>query len=100
MYAIRSYYDEYLEEQYIEILSKTLRKELGGTAKLEYSVVMENNVYRITSYNVCYTKLLRFIHKFKISLYIEKETKIPSKNYTCRLYYSNLFFLKIAKRYY
>ncbi len=39
------FFYEYLEEQYIEILSKTLRKELGGTAKLEYSVVMENNVY-------------------------------------------------------
>ena len=37
------FFYEYLEEQYIDILRKTLRKELGSDAKLEYSVVMENN---------------------------------------------------------
>lgn len=37
------FFYEYLEEQYIDILRKTLKKELGNTAKLEYSVVMENN---------------------------------------------------------
>ena len=37
------FFYEYLEEQYINILRKTLRKELGDEAKLEYSVVMENN---------------------------------------------------------
>jgi chromosomal replication initiator protein len=37
------FFYEYLEEQYIDILRKTLRKELGQDAKLEYSVVMENN---------------------------------------------------------
>lgn len=37
------FFYEYLEEQYIDILKKTLRKELGSDAKLEYSVVMDNN---------------------------------------------------------
>ena len=37
------FFYEYLEEQYIDILRKTLRKELGADAKLEYSVVMEHN---------------------------------------------------------
>lgn len=37
------FFYEYLEEQYIDILRKTLRKELGSEAKLEYSVVMERN---------------------------------------------------------
>jgi len=32
------FFYEYLEEQYIDILRKTLRKELGSDAKLEYSV--------------------------------------------------------------
>ncbi|MCT4648284.1 MAG: chromosomal replication initiator protein DnaA [Carboxylicivirga sp.] len=36
------FFYEYLEEQYIDLLSKTLRKELGATAKLEYNVVMDN----------------------------------------------------------
>jgi chromosomal replication initiator protein len=36
------FFYEYLEEQYIDLLSKTLRKELGSKAKLEYNVVMDN----------------------------------------------------------
>ncbi len=39
------FFYEYLEEQYIDILRKTLRKELGTDAKLEYSVVMENSSF-------------------------------------------------------
>ena len=39
------FFYEYLEEQYIDILSKTLLKELGPDAKLEYSVVMEQTGY-------------------------------------------------------
>ncbi len=39
------FFYEYLEEQYIDILRKTLRKELGADAKLEYSVIMEHNGY-------------------------------------------------------
>jgi len=39
------FFYEYLEEQYIDILKKVLRKELGNEAKLEYSVVMQNNSY-------------------------------------------------------
>jgi chromosomal replication initiator protein len=36
------FFYEYLEEKYIDIISKTLRKELGYDARLEYSIVMEN----------------------------------------------------------
>lgn len=39
------FFYEYLEEQYIDILRKTLRKELGAEAKLEYSVIMEHSGY-------------------------------------------------------
>ncbi len=39
------FFYEYLEEKYIEIISKTLRKELGYDAKLEYCIVMENSSY-------------------------------------------------------
>jgi chromosomal replication initiator protein len=37
------FFYEYLEEQFIDILRKTLRKELGPGAKLEYNVVMESH---------------------------------------------------------
>ena len=36
------FFYEYLEEQYIDILRKTLRREIGTDAKLEYNVVLEN----------------------------------------------------------
>ena len=36
------FFYEYLEEQYIDLLRKTLRKEVGQDAKLEYVVVMGN----------------------------------------------------------
>ncbi|GAB4292385.1 MAG: chromosomal replication initiator protein DnaA [Marinilabiliales bacterium] len=39
------FFYEYLEEQYIDILRKTLRKELGSDVKLEYNVVIENNTF-------------------------------------------------------
>ncbi len=39
------FFYEYLEEQYIDLLKKTLRKELGEEAKLEYSIVVENNQF-------------------------------------------------------
>lgn len=38
------FFYEYLEEQYIDLLKKTLRKELGKDAKLEYNVVIETNM--------------------------------------------------------
>jgi chromosomal replication initiator protein len=37
-----SFFYEYLEEHYIDLLRKTLRKELGNKAKLEYSVKVVN----------------------------------------------------------
>lgn len=39
------FFYEYLEEQFIDLLRKSLRNELGDGAKLEYSVIMQNNVY-------------------------------------------------------
>ncbi len=39
------FFYEYLEEQYIDVLRKTIRRELGSDAKLEYNVVMENNQF-------------------------------------------------------
>lgn len=38
-----AFFYEYLEEQFIDILRKTLRKVLGAGAKLEYNVVIGNN---------------------------------------------------------
>ncbi|HPR32685.1 MAG TPA: chromosomal replication initiator protein DnaA [Prolixibacteraceae bacterium] len=48
------FFYEYLEEQYIDILRKTLRKIIGNNAKLEYNVVMSNNVPKSDSLTVNY----------------------------------------------
>ena len=37
------FFYEWLEEHYVVLLKKTIRKEVGSEAKLEYSIVMENN---------------------------------------------------------
>jgi chromosomal replication initiator protein len=43
-----SFFYEFLEEHYIDLLRKTLRKELGNTAKLEYSVKVVNGAPALT----------------------------------------------------
>jgi len=37
------FFYEWLEEHYVAILKKTIKKELGAEGRLEYSIVMENN---------------------------------------------------------
>jgi chromosomal replication initiator protein len=48
------FFYEYLEEQYIDILKKTLRKVIGANAKLEYNVVMSNQPVKSGSLTVNY----------------------------------------------
>ena len=84
MYAIRSYYDS--REQYLQKcppgnqLVAEINGAIGGYVGFDYPTPLSSNRhvldiniavhpdYRITSYNVCYTKLLRIKGKF---------TKIP-----------------------
>ena len=42
-----TFYYEYLEETYIDLLRNVLHKELGEGAGLEYNVVMENQPHRV-----------------------------------------------------
>jgi chromosomal replication initiator protein len=46
------FFYEYLEEQYIDILKKTLRRELGQDAKLEYHIVLDNDSVSQKPYTV------------------------------------------------
>lgn len=38
------FFYEWLEEHYISLLKKTIRQELGPSGRLEYSIVMDNNL--------------------------------------------------------
>jgi chromosomal replication initiator protein len=71
------FFYEYLEEQYINILRKTLRKELGYDAKLEYSVVMENTNFASANSNKPYTVKYPTKNKTEIK---NKPVSVPLKN--------------------
>jgi chromosomal replication initiator protein len=46
------FFYEWLEEHYITLLKKTIKKELGTDGRLEYSIVMENNYNNSSPYTV------------------------------------------------
>ncbi len=46
------FFYEWLEEHYISLLRKTIKKELGTEGKLEYSIIMENSVHNPKPYTV------------------------------------------------
>jgi chromosomal replication initiator protein len=60
------FFYEWLEEHYITLLKKTIRKELGAEGRLEYSIIMENNYNNSKPYTV------------KIPTNNKKELKNPS----------------------
>lgn len=73
------FFYEYLEEQYIDILRKTLRNELGEGAKLEYSVVMQNNVAHSVPYTVKFpTKDRRELTNKPFSLPLDEKKQIKN----------------------
>ncbi len=46
------FFYEWLEENYIDLLRKVIKKELGAEGRLEYNIVMENNNTKSTPYTV------------------------------------------------
>jgi len=46
------FFYEWLEEHYVDLLGKTLKKELGIGAKLEYNVIVQNNTNRTQQYTI------------------------------------------------
>lgn len=46
------FFYEWLEEHYITLLRKTIKKELGTEGKLEYSIIMENGINSPKPYTV------------------------------------------------
>ncbi len=46
------FFYEWLEEHYIELLKKVIKKEIGPEGQLEYSIVMENNNTNSSPYTV------------------------------------------------
>ncbi len=61
------FFYEWLEEHYVALLKKVIRKELGADGRLEYSIVMEN-IYGVKPYTV------------RIPATNKKEVKNPAMN--------------------
>ncbi|MGE4587239.1 MAG: chromosomal replication initiator protein DnaA [Mangrovibacterium sp.] len=75
------FFYEYLEEQYIDLLRKTLRKEVGQDAKLEYVVVMGNNQTNSQPYTVKYpTNSNTRIQNKPMNVPLTNEGKVSIKN--------------------
>lgn len=75
-----AFFYEYLEEQFIDILRKTLRMVLGNGAKLEYNVVMGNNTSE-TPYTIKYpTNNNLKIQNKPLTVPINSEEKVTIKN--------------------
>lgn len=46
------FFYEWLEEHYINLLKKTIKKELGPDGRLEYSIIMENSISETKPYSI------------------------------------------------
>ncbi|MFM7814125.1 MAG: DnaA ATPase domain-containing protein, partial [Flavobacteriales bacterium] len=46
------FFYEWLEEHYVTLLKKIIRKELGAEGRLEYSIIMENNQSNASPYTI------------------------------------------------
>ncbi|MDG1159276.1 MAG: chromosomal replication initiator protein DnaA [Flavobacteriales bacterium] len=46
------FFYEWLEEHYVSLLKKIIRKEIGAEGRLEYSIIMENNFNNANPYTV------------------------------------------------
>jgi chromosomal replication initiator protein len=46
------FFYEWLEEHYIGLLKKIIKKELGNDGRLEYSIIMENGFQSANPYTV------------------------------------------------
>jgi chromosomal replication initiator protein len=76
-----AFFYEYLEEQFIDILRKTLRMVLGNGAKLEYNVVMGNSRNGNSLYTVSYpTNSNSKIQNKPLTVPLKSEEKAAIKN--------------------
>jgi chromosomal replication initiator protein len=74
------FFYEWLEEHYIALLKKTIRKELGAEGRLEYAILMENSTNSSNPYTVKIpTSNTRSVKNQPVSMPIDANTQ-PIKN--------------------
>ena len=69
------FFYEFLEEHYIDLLKKVLKKELGSNAKLKYSIIIDNSNFTNSKFYtpgitvlIWQTLQLKFLLKVKIQI--------------------------------
>ena len=65
------FFYEWLEEHYITLLKKTIRKELGAEGRLEYSIVMESSYHNNKPYTVKIPTASKSLKNPSVSMPIE-----------------------------
>jgi chromosomal replication initiator protein len=65
------FFYEWLEEHYITLLKKTIRKELGNEGRLEYSIVMENSFDASLPYTVKAPSMKKDVRNPSLSMPID-----------------------------
>jgi chromosomal replication initiator protein len=74
------FFYEWLEEHYITLLKKTIRKELGAEGRLEYSIVMENSYNNAKPHTVVFpTANNKAVKNHPVSMPLDISSK-PIKN--------------------
>jgi chromosomal replication initiator protein len=74
------FFYEWLEEHYITLLKKTLKKELGTDGRLEYSIVMENSYNNAKPHTVVFpTANSKAVKNHPVSMPLDISSK-PIKN--------------------
>jgi chromosomal replication initiator protein len=68
------FFYEWLEEHYITLLKKTIRKELGTEGRLEYSIVMENSFDASLPYTVKAPSMKKDVRNPSLSMPIDLST--------------------------
>ncbi len=68
------FFYEWLEEHYITLLKKTIRKELGNEGRLEYSIVMENSFDTSLPYTVKAPSMKKDVRNPSLSMPIDLST--------------------------
>lgn len=71
------FFYEWLEEHYVVLLKKTIKKELGVEGKLEYSIVMENSLNNKKPFTVKFpTSNKNLVKNEPVSVPLDMDTKV------------------------
>ena len=97
MYAIRSYYG-FPGNRLFRINEGSRLKRIDGFSHVSLSYV--NQSFRITSYNVCYTKLLRILGKEGIFVSLRTDSDCGNPELSAGTHDPDCYFTAVCNEYF